>query len=57
MNANIEIKELSKLDLAYVTHIGVERLENAFNTIYRIIGFGKNDIGRKCSAFINRKRL
>lgn len=35
MNANIEIKELSKLDLAYVTHIGVERLENAFNTILK----------------------
>ena len=35
MNATIEIKELSKLDLAYVTHIGVERLENAFNTILK----------------------
>ncbi len=35
MKANIEIKELSKLDLAYVTHIGVERLENAFNTILK----------------------
>ncbi|WP_445457762.1 AraC family transcriptional regulator [Flavobacterium sp. HNIBRBA15423] len=35
MNANIEIKELSKLDLAYVTHIGVKRLENAFNTILK----------------------
>lgn len=34
MNATIQIKELPKQDLAYVTHIGVEGLETAF---YKII--------------------
>lgn len=35
MNAKIEIKELPKMNLAYVTQIGVEGIENAFQKIIK----------------------
>ena len=35
MHAKIEIKELSKIDLAYVTQIGVEGIDTAFGTILK----------------------
>jgi AraC family transcriptional regulator len=35
MNAKIEIKELPKMNLAYVTQIGVNGIENAFQKIVK----------------------
>lgn len=35
MNANIEIKETPKMHLAYITQIGVDGIENAFQKIIR----------------------
>lgn len=35
MNANIEIKEMSRLDLAYINHIGLKGLDNAFERLLR----------------------
>ena len=35
MNATIEIKEMPNMELAYITHIGVNGLENAFQRIVK----------------------
>jgi len=35
MNAKIEIREMPKMELAYITQIGVEGIENAFERILR----------------------